>query len=104
MIRATLHSFLDIVCTISFCVSNESLYFSLTNHMYSCFSKNMKIKTFIRFNFLNIHMSLNIKGLVINYRRWATKREGDGASEVLHIQKGMAEQVLAMLKGGHNKL
>ena len=30
----------------------------------------------------------------------ATKREGGGASEVLPLQKGKAEKVLAMLKGG----
>ena len=47
---------------------------------------------------------LKVKGLVINYRGGggATKREG---GEVLPLQNngGRAEQVLAMLKWGHNK-
>ena len=41
------------------------------------------------------------KGLVTNYgERGATKRDGGGASEVLPLRKGEAENVLAMLKGG----
>ena len=43
------------------------------------------------------------KGLVTNYREGgATKREG-GACEVLPLRKGVAEKVLAVLKGGQKK-
>ena len=43
------------------------------------------------------------KGLVTNYGEGgATKREG-GAREVLPLRKGVAEKVLAILKGGHKK-
>ena len=46
----------------------------------------------------------NAKGVVTNYREGGYKTGGGGfASEVLPLQKGGTEKVLAMLKGGHKK-
>ena len=49
--------------------------------------------------------NINDKGLVTNYREGRGYKTGwgGGAREVLPLQKGEAEKVWAMLKGGHKK-
>ena len=47
-----------------------------------------------------MHCVLVQKGVVTNYGDGWGATKGGGASEVLPLQKGVAEKVLAMLKGG----
>ena len=64
-IRATFHCCLGIITTISYPISNESLYFCLYNHVKDdmnnlIFRKLLILNQFFDFYFLNIDISLGI--------------------------------------------
>ena len=58
------------------------------------------MRVYISFLFHSQHF----KGLVTRGGGGVLQNEWGGASEVLPLQKGRAEKVLAMLKGGHNSV
>ena len=50
-----------------------------------------------------INLSIIRDWSLITGRGWATKRKGGGHVKFYPYEKGGAENVLAMLKGGHKK-